>query len=1269
MKYVTSSLSLIFFISFAISGCTLSARFTNLNQGSLSSSDGSQNPDQGPSLQAPAKPTGLIALATSISTINLTWTSTNSAETKYRIAYAAGRLPPANCNAGTLISQDLIVGLSYSLSGLTPATRYTFRVCAINENDSSLISTGITATATTYFLPPPNPSGLAITVHSNSGMTLSWVSGGGSTSGYKIAYATGAVAPADCTSGTQVHQNFVNGTSWYINTLTSSTQYSFRVCAVNSNPIPDVSSGIFSSATTMSIPPPDPTGLSATTNSISQITLNWTSGGGTTTGYLISYYAGTTAPATCYMGIQIPSAQITGVSKAISSLANSTDYAFRLCAVAADGTMSAGITVTGSTFVAGQTLAGTVVPATGASVIVQVGSHEVIFSPKFIGGNSASDFIIALNTGAVAPANCGVAGNVPGLVTSGFVYADGREISIHAGLVPSTQYSGIICGASNSSFSAPTAFTFTTLAALGPGSANSIGEVADFYVKNGFGGFGAEIWGNPTAATEGTYYYVSYVVGAGAPPAYCSGAKIFGNNSSWRNTWQSNAGAISYSTFTAGQTYTFRVCNSSDTEYKLDLTTRSAGVTYTWTKATNTTPGNPTGLTTTPVGWDKVQFNMTVNTTLTDQVKIFTQEGTTGGTGCSGGYDSHPVLKPNLQLTKSGLKSNTIYTFTICSLGYNFVSSSGLVVTITTGASPAVAPNPTGFSATALNQNTVRLNFASGGGTTVNYKVSWNSTGVLPVNCSVASTGSLSVQLASTSTLISGLTPGLTYAFRMCASNGDIPIVYSSGSTATVTLGSSPPAEVTNLKIKSKTESEIVIEWTSTDPTAVNFAVTYSEGAMFPPDCMTGTSAAQSGTNKMTRTISGLTNGTAYGFRVCSLSASTPASMSAGATVIAYTNLGPGTEILTSVDIGSGKLLDFSFAGDTNADGKDDFVFGSTQDTFVISSNANRDWTETLRSFSVYGTPSYYGDYNNDGYDDFIVGTETSRLNVVSGKDGTTMMNRGPIIESDYLGRKSAVTNDLDADGYQDIIATAPFTRNATGVIGAVYAISGKTGGVLWTRQGTTYSEMLGYSMVVIDDVNSDSIKDVVVGGPGFDGACGTDCGHVLILNGANGSILYEFLGQTALSAFGTAVASLGDLQNNGAKLIGIGAPDFTGTAGALAGKTYVYNTVSHSLVYSNEGAATNVKYGSAISSASDFDDDGYLDYIVGAPGLEYQSGTIQIRSGFNNSIIESITRPLNAGSTLGLVGDFDGDGKLDIGVADSHSIYIIRGRTAPVPP
>jgi hypothetical protein len=106
----------------------------------------------------------------------------------------------------------------------------------INSNNS----------VTTPQAAPNEITDLTATAKSSSSVTLNWISGGGSTAGFYVAYASGATAPSDCTGSATL---VIGSTSYEVTGLSAGTQYSFRVCSINSNPTPDASSGQTASAT------------------------------------------------------------------------------------------------------------------------------------------------------------------------------------------------------------------------------------------------------------------------------------------------------------------------------------------------------------------------------------------------------------------------------------------------------------------------------------------------------------------------------------------------------------------------------------------------------------------------------------------------------------------------------------------------------------------------------------------------------------------------------------------------------------------------------------------------------------------------------------------------------------------------------------------------------------------------------------------------------------------------------------------------------------
>ncbi|WP_176736710.1 RCC1 domain-containing protein, partial [Oligoflexus tunisiensis] len=192
----------------------------------------------------PPDPETPLSSSLSDSSILVYWTSGGGSTMDFRISYQTGDIAPASCSAGTTISESLIDGVKHVIEGLNPSTTYSFRICAINGNTDPDESSGV-STSTSTPLPgiPPNPVSLSLAPYGTS-VRLSWTSGGGSTNGYRIAWLAGASAPPNCMAGVVVHETLINGTSHRIQGLSMDTQYSFRICAVNSKDNPDSSSGM-----------------------------------------------------------------------------------------------------------------------------------------------------------------------------------------------------------------------------------------------------------------------------------------------------------------------------------------------------------------------------------------------------------------------------------------------------------------------------------------------------------------------------------------------------------------------------------------------------------------------------------------------------------------------------------------------------------------------------------------------------------------------------------------------------------------------------------------------------------------------------------------------------------------------------------------------------------------------------------------------------------------------------------------------------------------
>jgi beta-glucanase (GH16 family) len=175
---------------------------------------------------APAAPANLTATAASLSQINLSWTASATPGVTYTVL-----------RYGEAIATG-VTGTTYSDTGLTAATQYSYTVEAVNSSGASPASNPATATTASgnCTAVPSAPTGLAASASSSSVIGLNW---------------TAVAPPANCTVGSyNVYSSTVSGftpgasnliaggvtgASYTDTGLAASTAYYFAVEAVDAD--------------------------------------------------------------------------------------------------------------------------------------------------------------------------------------------------------------------------------------------------------------------------------------------------------------------------------------------------------------------------------------------------------------------------------------------------------------------------------------------------------------------------------------------------------------------------------------------------------------------------------------------------------------------------------------------------------------------------------------------------------------------------------------------------------------------------------------------------------------------------------------------------------------------------------------------------------------------------------------------------------------------------------------------------------------------------
>jgi FG-GAP repeat protein/VCBS repeat protein len=246
------------------------------------------------------------------------------------------------------------------------------------------------------------------------------------------------------------------------------------------------------------------------------------------------------------------------------------------------------------------------------------------------------------------------------------------------------------------------------------------------------------------------------------------------------------------------------------------------------------------------------------------------------------------------------------------------------------------------------------------------------------------------------------------------------------------------------------------------------------------------------------------------------------------------------------------------------------------------------------------------GDLDHDGAADFIVGAIThagggpsaGKAYVYSGRDGH-LLNSIAGGASDRMGYAVSSAGDANGDGTPDYAVGAPglfVPSSPTNQPGRVLLVSGADHSVLWTKSGEPNS-LFGADLNCAGDVNGDGRGDIVVGAP-TTASLGPATGRVYVLSGTDGSVLWTRDGPAPGIAFGTGVSGLGDLDGDGIPEQGVGArnggPGGGGLAYVLAGRDgRIFRTLHPS--------GTAVDFGwFFVHDAGDQDADGVPDMYIG---------------------------------------------------------------------
>ena len=317
--------------------------------------------------------------------------------------------------------------------------------------------------------------------------------------------------------------------------------------------------------------------------------------------------------------------------------------------------------------------------------------------------------------------------------------------------------------------------------------------------------------------------------------------------------------------------------------------------------------------------------------------------------------------------------------------------------------------------------------------------------------------------------------------------------------------------------------------------------------------------------------------------------------------------------VLNAEASGNAFGLSVSAAGDVNADGYSDVIVGASgynsyrgRAYIYFGGNTMNGVADVIMtgvgSNDEYGREvTNAGDLNGDGFSDVAVSAPfIGKIYIYYG--GSAMNNVDDLLITSVSAFSIASAGDVNGDGYSDFIAGQTLSNGNAFIY---YGGENMDNGSDITLTGEASGNAFGISVSSAGDVNADGYSDVIVGASGFS----SNTGKAYIYSGGESMVntpVITMTGESANNYFGASVSSAGDINGDGFSDVIVGSYGNNSNTG----KAYIYfggQILNNSPDVTMKGEAVS-KFGTAVSSAGDINGDGFSDLIAGAS--EYNSNT-----------------------------------------------------------
>lgn len=299
------------------------------------------------------------------------------------------------------------------------------------------------------------------------------------------------------------------------------------------------------------------------------------------------------------------------------------------------------------------------------------------------------------------------------------------------------------------------------------------------------------------------------------------------------------------------------------------------------------------------------------------------------------------------------------------------------------------------------------------------------------------------------------------------------------------------------------------------------------------------------------------------------------------------------------------------------------------------------------------GSITWVGDIDGGGFDDVAIGEpnyydpvmwgrDTGRVQVYSTETKQLLYEIIGGLTDERFGNPITVLDDVDGDGIRDLlVASRSYGPNGEG---KVWAFSAKSGVQLWSKSGG-FQHHLGGKIQGLGDVDGDGVGDCA--------AIAIPTGavsRVMVYSGTSGVQLFRIDGVAGTDFVGSSLADPGDLDGDG-----LGDLVFGGWALDSNGYLDAYSIVTGAPIWRIDGANGEL-FGAESCAVGDINRDGFDDFLVTCALDDHDKrdvGRVDLVSGRSHRSLfrfyPSLAGLVAYGTVITPGADFNGDGFEDL--------------------